>query len=65
MTEEIIDCVMCPKPAITTLQGEELINASLCFDCANKLQELIEHCELDWSFRMGVNYDCKVKVTQQ
>lgn len=56
---------MCEKPAIVILQGKKLINAALCFECANRLNSLIEHCELDWSFDVGVNYDCKVKVERQ
>lgn len=61
--DEIIDCVMCEKPAIVILAGKKLINAALCFDCANKIDRLIAHCELyDWVFEMGVNSENKLKI---
>jgi len=58
-------CVMCEKtPVAVNLQGEKLINALLCWGCANKLHNLIDHCELDWSFTLGINPDLHL-VTQK
>lgn len=56
MTNDEPVCVMCEKaPCHVNLQCTKLINALLCWDCANKLQNLIEHCDLDWSFTLGIN----------
>ena len=55
MKKELTICVMCNETADLMLQGKNLINAALCLDCGEKIQDLIEHCDLDWSFSLGVN----------